>query len=94
MRRDGAWERHVKASAPLTQMESRVLEMRAAGASYPEVASATGGTINQVLAAIGRAVMKLDVATERDAIRCYTGEYLERALHAEHERRFGASLAA
>lgn len=84
----------MKLRAALTTMESRVLEMRAAGSSYREVASATGVTINQVLAAIGRAVMKLGVATERDAIRCYTGEDLERALHAEHERRFGASLAA
>lgn len=78
----------------LTPTEQRVLELRAGGATYGDIASAEGLTINEVIAAIGTACMRLDVATEAEAIRCFTGEDLERALHDEHERRFGAEQEA
>jgi DNA-binding CsgD family transcriptional regulator len=80
----------MKSWQPLTPTESHVLELRARGVTYGDIASAEGLTINEVLAAIGIACMKLDAATESEAINCFTGEDLERALHAEHERRFRA----
>jgi DNA-binding CsgD family transcriptional regulator len=75
---------------PLTPPEQRVLELRAGGATYGDIASGLGLTINEVVASIGRICMKLDVATEAEAIRCFTGEDLEATLHAEHARRFRA----
>jgi DNA-binding CsgD family transcriptional regulator len=79
---------------PLTPAEQRVLEMRAEGATYEDIASLGGLTINDIVAALGRTCMKLDVATEAEAIRCFTGADLEDALRAEHERRFGAEQEA
>jgi DNA-binding CsgD family transcriptional regulator len=73
---------------PLTPAEQRVLEQRADGATYGDIASGLGLTINEVVASIGVTCMKLDVATEAEAIRCFTGEDLERALRDEHARRF------
>ncbi|WP_159728337.1 LuxR C-terminal-related transcriptional regulator [Methylosinus sp. Ce-a6] len=78
----------------LTPKERRVLELRAGGTTYGDIASAEGLTVNEVLEAIGCICMKLDVATEAEAIRCFTGEDLERALRAEHERRFGVAHEA
>jgi DNA-binding CsgD family transcriptional regulator len=75
---------------PLTPAEQRVLEQRADGATYGDIASGLGLTINEVVASIGRICIKLDAPTEREAIRAFTGADLEVALHAEHARRFGA----
>jgi len=80
----------VKAYSAITPTEQRVLELRAGNATYGDIANAEGLTINEVIAAIGTACMRLDVATEAEAIRCFTGEDLERALRQEHENRFGA----
>jgi DNA-binding NarL/FixJ family response regulator len=79
---------------PLTMAEQRVLELRADGATHREVASAEGLAVSEVLEAIGCTCMKLGVATEQEAIRSFTGEALEAALRAEHERRFGAEQEA
>lgn len=84
----------MKRFQPLTRSESRVLELCAAGATHGDVASETGLSINEVLEAIGCLCMKLGVASEREAIRAFTGEDLETALRAEHERRFGAEQEA
>jgi DNA-binding CsgD family transcriptional regulator len=75
---------------PLSPAEQRVLELRAGGATYGDIASAEALTVNEVLKAIGIICMKLDVATEQEAVRAFTGEDLEAALHDEHERRFGS----
>ncbi|WP_018266496.1 LuxR C-terminal-related transcriptional regulator [Methylosinus sp. LW4] len=79
---------------PLAPNERRVLELRASGATYGDIASAEGLTINDVLAAIGIICMKLDVGSEQEAVRAFTGEDLETALRAEHECRFGAEQEA
>jgi DNA-binding CsgD family transcriptional regulator len=39
---------------PLTPAEQRVLEQRAGGAAYGDIASATGMTINEVIVVLGR----------------------------------------
>jgi DNA-binding CsgD family transcriptional regulator len=75
---------------PLTPPEQRVLDLRAGGATYGDIASGLGLTINEVVASIGRICMKLGALTEQEAIRAFTGADLEAALHAEHARRFGA----
>lgn len=75
--------------SPLAPNETRVLELLAAGSTYGDIASRVGATINEVFASVGRICIKLDVPTERDAVRVWTGEDLEAALHAEHARRFG-----
>jgi DNA-binding CsgD family transcriptional regulator len=84
----------MKSYQPLAPTEQRVLELRAGGASYGDITRTEGLTINELIEAIGIVCMKLDVATEAEAIRCFTGEDLERALLTEHERRFGAEQEA
>lgn len=79
---------------PLTPHEIAVLEPLAAGATYGDIASRIGATINEVFAAIGVICAKLDVPTERDAVRAFTGADLEAALHDEHARRFATAEAA
>jgi DNA-binding CsgD family transcriptional regulator len=79
---------------PLTPAEQRVLEQRAGGAAYGDIASATGMTINEVIVVLGRICMKLGAVTEHEAVRSFTGADLEDALRAEHERRFGAEQEA
>lgn len=76
---------------PLTKREIAVIELRSAGATYSDIAGHIGATINEILATIGVVVHKLDVPTERDAVRAFTGADLEAALHDEHARRFASA---